>query len=508
MQIHTSSNLLVHTNMFLKIQNAHQHPLDVNVERHDSLTVRCLSVVLYSFSLRSAFCQWFCSLLLLQGIIFFGWSGGWDVCDRVWCFACRASRSSHLSHAERRRPVPASTKTGMERSARQWSIWALHTHTHTHTHTHINTHDGHRRQAQLPSLLLESRTPIIKCPPSPIKTNSLDCMFLLSIGLTDTNDCVIHPPLPHPLVTAPVSHRALAQSRGIVSCLFLNTHLYLTAYWVSVSPDVHYVWMCSWACVCECVCQLLQWVYVASAICLSCSPLFPILKVCLSIKQHGRREGGGRLAEGGPWWGVLRRARTPIPSTGGRYQEWDECGGGGGSGSGEQGRESDGGGREWWWWGGGGLLEWKNTISPALLQCLSSQLVTLKDQSWVIISNCWRNRTQRFGPVSRFSSALMGERELNGKNKSCWGERARRREGKRGRDGETGRERDGQQKWLGSLKRLMWLWLNLRETPEPVQSVLGKSTSRTMCALYGPGSNTPSFLSSLSNSISESIESF
>ncbi len=31
--------------------------------------------------------------------------------------------------------------------------------------------------------------------------------------------------------------------------------------------------------------------------------------------------------------------------------------------------------------GEGGLLEWKNTISPALLQCLSSQLVTLKHQS-------------------------------------------------------------------------------------------------------------------------------
>lgn len=27
----------------------------------------------------------------------------------------------------------------------------------------------------------------------------------------------------------------------------------------------------------------------------------------------------------------------------------------------------------------------------------------------MIISNCWRNRTQRFGPLSRFSSALMGE---------------------------------------------------------------------------------------------------
>lgn len=62
------------------------------------------------------------------------------------------------------------------------------------------------------------------------------------------------PPLPHPPLTAPVSHRALAQSTEIVSCLFLNTHLYLTAYWVSISPNVHYVWMCSRVCVCECVC--------------------------------------------------------------------------------------------------------------------------------------------------------------------------------------------------------------------------------------------------------------
>lgn len=31
--------------------------------------------------------------------------------------------------------------------------------------------------------------------------------------------------------------------------------------------------------------------------------------------------------------------------------------------------------------GWGVLLEWKNTISPALLQCLSSQLVTLKHKS-------------------------------------------------------------------------------------------------------------------------------
>lgn len=215
----------------------------------------------------------------------------------VWqslVFCMPASRSSYLSHEERRRPIPASTRTGSERSSRQWSNWALHTHKHTY-----NIYDGHQRQAQLPSLLLNSRTPIIKCPPSPIKTNSLDCAFLLSIGLTDTNDCVIHPPLSHPLLTVPVSHRALAQSREIVSCLFLNTHLYLTAYWVSISPNVHYVWMCSQACVCGCVCQLLQRVYVSSATCLSCSPLFPILKVCLSIKQQGWWEGVGAWQRGG-----------------------------------------------------------------------------------------------------------------------------------------------------------------------------------------------------------------
>lgn len=41
--------------------------LDLNVERCDSLTVRCLSVFLYSFFLRSAFCQWFCSLSFTRG---------------------------------------------------------------------------------------------------------------------------------------------------------------------------------------------------------------------------------------------------------------------------------------------------------------------------------------------------------------------------------------------------------------------------------------------------------
>lgn len=67
--------------------------------------------------------------------------------------------------------------------------------------------------------------------------------------------------------------------------------------------------------------------------------------------------------------------------------------------------------RSWMTEGGDGGGCWRKTNLSAILQCLSSQLVTLKHQSRVIISNCWRNRTQGFGPLSRFSSALMGERE-------------------------------------------------------------------------------------------------
>lgn len=102
--------------------------------------------------------------------------------------------------------------------------------------------------------MLESRTVIMKCPPSHMKTNSLDCVRLLSVGLTDTNDCVIRPRQPCPLLTAPVIHKALAHCREIVPCLFLNTHLYLTAYWVSISPNEHCVWCAHepvsvWVCV-------------------------------------------------------------------------------------------------------------------------------------------------------------------------------------------------------------------------------------------------------------------
>lgn len=74
--------------------------------------------------------------------------------------------------------------------------------------------------------------------------------------------------------------------------------------------------------------------------------------------------GGCRSVVGG-----LKSRMQPPPS---RQLEKDTRMTGGGGGNGEKGRESG---------GGGGVLKWKNTISPALLQCLSSQLVTLKYQS-------------------------------------------------------------------------------------------------------------------------------
>lgn len=121
---HISSDFLVHTNVFLKIQNMHTlASLDLNAEHCDSLTVRCL-------------CDFFCALLLwdqhfVSGIVPCLYSGGldfwlkwlcWDVCDRA--------HPSYLSHEERR-PIPASTRAGSERSARQWSNCALHTQAHT-----------------------------------------------------------------------------------------------------------------------------------------------------------------------------------------------------------------------------------------------------------------------------------------------------------------------------------------------------------------------------------------
>lgn len=78
----------------------------------------------------------------------------------------------------------------------------------------------------------------------------------------------------------------------------------------------------------------------------------------------------GAWQRGGLVVGGLKTHTHPIPSAGERYQEWDDCGCGS---RGKQGRE--------WGGGGGEVLEWKNTISQALLQCLSSQLVTLKHQS-------------------------------------------------------------------------------------------------------------------------------
>lgn len=69
------------------------------------------------------FVSGFVSHLSLQGIIFFfieKWLLSVVCCVLPFC-------SFYLSHKEKRRPIPARTKTGGERSARQWSSWALHT---------------------------------------------------------------------------------------------------------------------------------------------------------------------------------------------------------------------------------------------------------------------------------------------------------------------------------------------------------------------------------------------
>lgn len=92
----------------------------------DSKVPQCF---LCSFFQRSAFCQWFCSLSFTRGGLDC-WLKGLLRC--VWqslVFCMPVSRSSYLSHEERRRPIPASTRAGSERSARQWSNWALHTQT-------------------------------------------------------------------------------------------------------------------------------------------------------------------------------------------------------------------------------------------------------------------------------------------------------------------------------------------------------------------------------------------
>lgn len=191
--------------MFLKIL-----PLfDLNVERRDSLTVRCLCVFLYPFFLRSAFCQWFCSPRFTPGGIRFLVEVAAEMCVTEFRVLC-AGVSLILPVPRGEEKAYSCQHQSGKRKVFQAVVQLGPARTHKHT---CSICDGRQRQAQLPSLLLNSRTAIIKCPPSPIKTNSLVCALLLSIGLTDTNDCVIHPPLPHPLLTAPVSHRALAQSR-------------------------------------------------------------------------------------------------------------------------------------------------------------------------------------------------------------------------------------------------------------------------------------------------------
>lgn len=127
------------------------------------------------------------------------------MCDRVWCFVCRCL--AHPTYPMRRGeglflPAPEREAKGLPGSGPT----GLCTHKHT-----CNICDGHQRQAQLPFLLLNSRTAIIKCPPSPIKTNPLDCALLLSIGLTDRNDCIIHPP------AAPSSPHSACQSQSACS---------------------------------------------------------------------------------------------------------------------------------------------------------------------------------------------------------------------------------------------------------------------------------------------------
>lgn len=283
----------IYTNTFLKIQNIHTlASLDLNAEHRDSLTVRCLSVFLCSFFLRSAFCQWFCSPSFTRGGLDF-WLKWLLRC--VWQFGVLYAGIALIL------PIPWGEEKAcscQHQSGKRKVCQAVVQLGPAHTNTHV-TCDGHQRRAQLPSCywtqgqqLLNALHPLSKQTPWTVRSSfQSDWQIRMTVSST--------PPLPHPLLTAPVSHRALAQSTEIVSCLFLNTHLYLTAYWVSISLNVHHVWMCSQACVCGCVCQLLQRVYVSSATCLSCSPLFPILKVCLSIKQQGWREGVGAWQRGG-----------------------------------------------------------------------------------------------------------------------------------------------------------------------------------------------------------------
>lgn len=71
MQMNTSLDLLVHTNMFLKIQNIHTlAPLYINSEHCDSLTVRFLSIFCVLFFQDQHFVSGFVPRLLLRGIRF------------------------------------------------------------------------------------------------------------------------------------------------------------------------------------------------------------------------------------------------------------------------------------------------------------------------------------------------------------------------------------------------------------------------------------------------------
>lgn len=117
-----------------------------------------------------------------------------------------------------------------------------------HTSTHATYMMDTKDELNYPFLLLNSRTAIIKCPPSPIKTTpwTVRCSFQSDWQIRTT---VSSTPCCPSLSSQRLSVTERLLRAAIVSCLFLNTHLYLTAYWVSISLNVHHVWMCSQVCV-------------------------------------------------------------------------------------------------------------------------------------------------------------------------------------------------------------------------------------------------------------------
>ena len=109
----------------------------------------------------------------------------------------------------------------------------------------------------------------------------------------------------------------------------------------------------------------------------------------------------------------------------------------------------------------------------------------------MIISNCWRNRTQRFGPLSRFSSALMGESGMGRTKAAGW-----RKEEEREREMGCTNVSQGSQH----------LWLNWCKTPEPAQKVFGSSISSTTRALTVPQIKAFLYFSTLESTVQVETE--